>query len=335
MEGLSPTPDPSPGPDSVPSGVASATEGGIGIIVNPHASGNRRNPERSAKLGRIVGDAGQVFATQNIEELRQRLEDLHRSRIAVLGLCGGDGSISHGLSEALEVWGEDPLPPVVVLRGGTINNISRSLGGPRRVEQGVERIVAALGKGQALNVHKRAMIRVNGERHGYIVGAGLITHFLELYYEGARPGPARAAWLLLRLGLSWLVGGPAIQRVVPTIPASLRADQKLLDKSGFTLILASSVESIGLGVRPFYFAGRELGRFHMLAGDPSAGQLLGRLGHFWRGFPPRLDPLYDLAVGHLEICFEEPQRYTIDGELFGPTSTLTLDQGPTVTFIAA
>jgi diacylglycerol kinase (ATP) len=307
----------------------------IGVIVNPHASGNRRHGERAAAFERIAGDAGLVRVTHDIQELRRALAEFRDAGIEILALCGGDGSISNGLCEALAVWQGSRFPKVLVLRGGTINNISRSVGGPRRPEAGLERAVRMLREGRSPETSRRPMLAINGERHGYIFGAGLITHFLELYYEAERPGPLRAAWLLVVLGCSWLVGGEAIARVVPTLPAVLEADGTKLPHPGYTLILASGVENIGLGVRPFYRVRQRSDAFHVMAGEPTPGQLLGRLYRFWRGLPPQLDPLYDGSAQRLEIRFETPQRYTIDGELFGPDPTLTIETGPTVEFLAA
>ncbi|MFT4570531.1 MAG: diacylglycerol kinase (ATP) [Hyphomicrobiaceae bacterium] len=306
----------------------------VGVIVNPHASGNRRCPDRAEKLRGIVGSHGVVRETKDLSDLDGALEEFRDSEIEVLALCGGDGSISHGLSRALSIWGPQQLPRVVVLRAGTINNISRSVGGPVRAEKGLEAMLAGLAAGREPTICRRAMIQVNGERSGFIIGAGLITHFLELYYEGARPGPFRAAFLLVVLGCSYLIGGKRIHSVVPTVAGRVENDDQVLPQRGFTLILASTVESIGLGVRPFYLAGRKPGFFHVLAGDPTAGQLLLRLWHFWRGFPPRLDPLYDGPARRLKVSFETPQRYTIDGELFGPDDELVLETGPTIEFLS-
>ena len=36
--------------------------GGIGVIVNPYASGNRRNPRRVARFEGIMGGDGEVVA---------------------------------------------------------------------------------------------------------------------------------------------------------------------------------------------------------------------------------------------------------------------------------
>lgn len=306
----------------------------IGVIINPHAGSRRRANDRKARLAAVVGRQGDfecVVETANLEELRQALAEFHRQRVEVLAICGGDGSVCRAVSLAVEIWGAQALPVILPLHGGTMNNIARSVGVPRSSEAA---LAALVQHKQSLQLTARNVLKINDEIYGCLVGSGLVSSFLELYYEGPKPGPLGAAWLLLRLVASTVTRGALIRRVVAGRPGRATLDGQALPATEFTVILASCVESIGLGVRPFSRAGERPGYFHVLAGDPTAAQLVARLPRFWRGFPPQLDPLYDGTARSLEIQFETAQRFTVDGELFDATTRLQIESGPRVEFVS-
>jgi diacylglycerol kinase family enzyme len=306
---------------------------GIGVIVNPRASGNRGRPATADHLVAVVGGDGEVVQTENLEALDGTLHRFHERGYEVLAVSGGDGSLCHAISRAVGVWGENDLPLFVALRGGTINNVSRTIGGPTRPEAFLGKVMSAYRARRPFVTMDRPLLRVNGEIYGSIVGAGLITHFLEEYYEGSNPRPASAAGLLVRCGISWLAGGEFIRRIVPTLKARAECDSEALPYDAYTLVIASSVRHIGLGVQPFYLSGRKTGYFHVLAGPASPGQLLRKLPRFRRGFPAGLDTLYDNIARRFRIEFAEPQSFTVDGELFPAVRVLTIEAGPAVRFI--
>lgn len=307
--------------------------GGIGVVLNPNAAGNRGRGREVDRLGEIVAGSGEVAVTANLAELELTLRRFHQCGFDVIAVCGGDGSMCHTVSRVVQIWGEWRLPDFVALRGGTINNIARTIGGPARPDEMLEGIVAAYEAGRPLAGVERPLIRVNGSLYGNVVGAGLITGFLEHYYRARNPGPLAAVRLLARCGLSWLVGGKLIDAVVPRLAARAQCDGEVLPFEVFTLVLAGSVSHIGLGITPFYLSGRKKGYFHVMAGPATAGQLLGRVPRFRRGFPAGLDTLYDNMAQRFRVEFASPQSYTIDGELFGPVLVLELESGPTVRFL--
>jgi len=308
--------------------------GGIGVIVNPHARGNTRRPRRVARFKSIVGADGEVVATSDLAELDIVLARFRDDGVEIVAVCGGDGSFFHVVSRMVRLWGERPLPLLLPLRAGTINNLARTIGARRRrAESMLAHVLKDYRQGRTHEVTQRDLIRVNGEHYGYIVGAGLITNFLRLYYSGRKPGPVRAFGLLVVCGFSWIFGTSLIGGVVNTIEADVDCDGERVPHRGYTMILASSVAHIGLGVKPFYLSARKRGYYHLLAGSCTAGQLLGKLPRFFRGFPAGLDNLYDNLAARVVIEFAEPQAFTINGDILDPVRVLTLEAGPRVSFV--
>jgi diacylglycerol kinase family enzyme len=308
---------------------------GIGVVVNPHARGNRRNGRRVKRFTALVGEDGEVVATRDLAELDATLQRFHHQRVDILAVCGGDGSFHHAVSRALAIWGENDMPLLLPLRGGTINNLSRTLGARRRrPESMLAHVVKDHRQGQTHEIKQRDLIRVNGEHFGYIVGAGLIVNFLRLYYSGPRPGPIRAFRLLVLLALSHVFRTSLIKGVVKSFEADIVCDGERVPFRAFTLLLASTVAHIGLGVRPFYLSARKRGYYHLLGGPSTPGQLLSRLYRFFRGYPADLDTLYDNMARNVVVKFAEPQAFTINGDIYDPVGVLQLEPGPRVAFIS-
>ena len=308
---------------------------GIGVVINPHARGNRRKPRRRKLFEAIVGDVGTVVETGDLQELDAALAAFHAGNIEVLAVCGGDGSVFHLLSRAIDLWGEDALPPLLPLRGGTINNLSRSIGARiRRPEAMLAHVVEGLRGGRAPVLAHRDLIRVNRRDYGYVVGVGAVVRFLDLYYRARRPGPLSAFVLLVRLGLSWMFKTASIKEVMEPVEAEVCCDGSRLPFAGYSILIAASVAHLGLGVRPFYLSGTVPGRYHLLAGPSSAGRLLARLGHFALGLPARLDDLHDTAAGEVKAEFSRPQPITINGDILEPVTCLHLEAGPRVAFVS-
>jgi len=307
---------------------------GIGVIVNPHASGNRRRPRRMARFRDLVGTDGEVVATSSLAELDSALSRFREADVDILAVCGGDGSFYHAVSRVVRIWKDHELPLLLPLRAGTINNLSRTIGARRRrAESMLGHVVKDYRQGRTHVVTQRDLIRVNGDDYGYIIGAGLIVNFLRLYYSGRKPGPTRAFALLVVLAVSYVFGTSLIEGGVRTIDADIRCDGERVPFRGYTLILASSVAHIGLGVKPFYLSARKRGYYHLLAGGSTPGQLFRRLWRFFRGFPADLDSMYDNMASEVVIEFAEPQSFTINGEILDPVRVLRLGAGPRVTFI--
>jgi len=308
---------------------------GIGVIINPHASGNRRRPRRVPRFVAMVGDDGEVVATSDLEDLDASLRRFHDKGFDIVAVCGGDGSFYHAVSRIIEIWGVEDLPLLLPLRGGTINNLARSLGARRkRPESMLAHVVKDFRQGRTHEVTERDLILVNGKHYGYIVGAGLIVNFLRLYYSGRNPGPLRAFWLLARLGVSNIFKTSLIGSVVKTFHADILCDGERVPFRSFSILLASTVSHIGLGVRPFYLSARKAGWYHVLAGPSTPGQLLSSLYRFFRGFPANLPSLYDNMAQELVVEFAEPQAFTINGDVLDPVKVLRLEPGPRVSFIA-
>ena len=166
----------------------------LGVIVNPNA----RHFLRGKGVQRITEMLGaqRVVQTQSIGDLPHALESLfHEQGITVLGICGGDGTIHHTINALVHLYrsklSADPstllLPPVLLLRGGTLNIVARA----SKVEgQTVRLLRRFLRRFKQAKVRDLPLTQVNllsvrdeslRERYGFVFGSELTARCLELY----------------------------------------------------------------------------------------------------------------------------------------------------------
>lgn len=302
---------------------------GIGVVINPSAGGNRRTGDRLARLSRVVGSAGWVRETRSLEHLPEVAEECRQSEVDVLAVCGGDGTYTRTLSALHEVYAGHPLPTFLPLRAGTMNTVARAVGAPTwQPERMLAQIVAEYRQGQRLESMEHQLLRINGKFLGFMVGAGVVVGFLEEYYRSGRTGPVGAAALLGRLIASALTGGALVSKVFQWVDGSIICDEVAVTAERFSVLYASSIEDIGLGFRPTYRARERRGHFHLFAGPLDARELVSNLGKIRRGLPTASPKVHDVTTARLQVRFDRPTPYMIDGEIMPAATELVVEAGP-------
>ncbi len=241
---------------------------GIGVITNPMSRKNRKDPAVARTLAYVLGEKGQFVAPGDLEALARTARRFRDHRIEALCINGGDGTVHQSLTAMVRAYGEDPLPPVAILRGGTMNIIADSVGMRISAEAMLDQVVDAYHSGAELPERRARLLEVRLDdgppRYGFLSGNGVIAGFLEEYYRKPSPSPIDAATLLARGAVSAVVGGRTVKRLLrPWSGAPVLDGQRWPDQE-WVAIAVGTVEQMGLGFRVF----------HRLAANPDALQVV-------------------------------------------------------------
>jgi diacylglycerol kinase family enzyme len=305
---------------------------GIGVVTNPRSRMNKRDPASMRKLGYLIGSRGSAEATRDLDDLYRVAEEFKRAEIDILGINGGDGTIHHTLTAFVKTYGEQPLPAVAILRGGTMNTIANSYGIKGDPARLLFEVVDKYHNNEPFDMLEKEILAV-GDAYGCIFGTGIIYNFLEAYYGTGNPSPSVAAKLILRAVASALVGGPLVRRMTRRFRARVTVDGDTWARDDFLSVAAACVEQIGLGFRPFY-RWQQQSAFQILGiHAPSALGFISELPRIHRGRPMRRDKVID-AVAR-EVVFENdgPIEYIIDGDSYTADRRLRLGLGPKLRFL--
>jgi diacylglycerol kinase family enzyme len=310
--------------------------GGIGIVNNPRSRRNRRHPALVRRLRERLGDEGEVVDASTPDELEHAVTRFRRARVDVLGVNGGDGTGHYVLSAFARAYGEEPLPPVLLLRGGAMNTVAHGhgiRGGPERILEGV---LARRRHGFPLRTVARDLLRVSADggppRYGFIFGTGAIVTFLDIYYASASPSPATAAWLVARAVGSALVRGRLARALTRRERLRVASDGDEWPDASYLTVAAATTPDIGFGFLAFARCGEQPGSFHAVGVTGSVGQIARAMPRLRRGAPWRRRLAQDEVARELVIEGDRP-RFTIDGDLYPAERTVVVETGPPVEIV--
>jgi len=306
---------------------------GIGLITNLKSRANLKDPGRSRRLGYLIGSHGRAQATGSLGDLERTCQEFARERIDVLGISGGDGTLHHTLTAMIRAYGDQPLPSIAILRGGTMNTVANALGIVGDTRDLLFELVDKQRQGVALPTFDKAVLQI-GNRYGFIFGNGIIYNFLHEYYARGNPSPATATRLILAAVGSTVVKGPLSQRIYRRFRARVTADGERWACEDYVTVAAAVVDQIGLGFKPFYRCNEDPRGFALLGIHTNALGFAVELPNILAARPMRKDKAID-AVAH-EVVFEPldgPLEYIIDGDTYREEGPLTLKTGPTLRFV--
>ncbi len=311
---------------------------GIGIITNPHSRRNKRYPERMRRLGYMLGRHDTYELTNRIEDIEAVAREFKANDIDILALNGGDGTNHVTLSQFIEVYGDDPLPKIALLRGGTMNTVSNALGIRGKPSTLLANLVEKYYTGRPFETSMRDILKVTDDersRYGFIFGNGLVANFLELYYDTDDPSPATAAVLLTKAIATLPVGGgELIESIIRPFRASIEMPHETWPERDYSAVIASTVDQIGLGFRPFIRCQEKEGTFHLLGVTSGAFGVTTSFPRIRLGLPLNEDKFPSEVAPRAIFRSPDPISYTIDGDMhIADSGEVTLECGPRLEII--
>jgi diacylglycerol kinase family enzyme len=307
-------------------------DAGVAVLLNPQAgSGNTELAALSSQVGG-GGFAAHVGTPAELWEFARRAQ---REAVAIVAVCGGDGTLGRVATALAQCYGEGELPALAPLGGGTMNTIARSLGMRRPRPEATLRSLLA---GDASRTSQSTM-RIDGAegrtRIGFMMGAGVPARFLWRYEQGARLGAWRAARVLGELIGSALIGGRAARELFVTVDGKASVDGRDLGLTRLSIVYAAVIDDIGLGFRPTPRARERLGTFQVLVGDARAMDLARALPRLRSDRGIGGEPWIDVCGSSLDVAFGEPTVYMVDGDVEAPVRQLDVRAGPIIQMLVA
>lgn len=316
------------------------------VIVNPHAAAGGGRAQLAALSQVAAGRRTpiRVVMTDTRAALRRAAASFAAAGVELVGVCGGDGTVMATLTALCRAYGPAHVPRLLLLRGGTANTIASNLGlrgAPRDV---LRRLLRLLDAGLVPAVRPWDTLRVQAlgdperERYGFLFAAAMGARFLEAYYQPPAGGLGRvfagpggsmlwAGALALRTAGSCLIGGAYAQRVFAETEVALEVDGAAVPQGRFRHIVAATVVDVGLGMRVAWQAGRQAGRFHLVASALPLWSMALQLPRTLTGAPLVGPGHVDRLAARARLRFPAPELYTLDGDLMR-AAEIDLAAGP-------
>lgn len=297
-----------------------------------------------------------VIETRSMEELDAAADELAREVPDAVVLAGGDGSYMAGVTALVRSFtaagrSEDALPPIALAPGGTVSTVARNWGfrwrargllsgGEDKAARYAARLVDAVARGRAV-VTERPTLRATDDRAsrvGFIVGAGLVSRFFEVYDEEGARGYRGAASIVARVFAGSFARGVLAQRILTPVPCTITVDGVVAPFDRTSLVCASVVRDLGIGIHLLYRAGEETERFHVVATPLGPSRLGPQLPLVVAGRPLLGAGNVDTLARSVELRFrgrddDGDGAYVLDGELLR-TGRVVIGAGPVLRILS-
>ena len=304
----------------------------IGVVTNPRARENATDLARIERLRRILDNEGVFREARTLDEIADIAREFRRSGIDILAIDGGDGTLHHTLSAFIPIYNGEDLPPIALLRGGTMNTIANSLGIKGLSEAILQRIISTVRGQVVLGVVRANILKVN-DRYGFIFGLGFPVSLLNTYYRGKGRGRGKTIRVLTKILISTLEKEGADSIFFNPFEADIWLDGEKLPIGRYTGILGSTVKEVGLGFKPTRRVREREGLFQILCMDMGPKRMAMNALKVLLGMELGDEKLIDRMVTRSVIKLERAADMQIDGEIFKSPKEIQLHVGPAIRFI--
>lgn len=300
----------------------------IGIIVNLNSRKYKRSKDAHyGKLEQIGGEFAVVRYTRKIEDIAHVAKEFKYLNVDYIAPSGGDGTLHHVITQCANVYKKN-LPPVLILKSGTMNNVATSInlkGGSFSI---LKRAIELLRKGKDLPLIERNTMEIDGN-YCFLFGNGITSDFLDRYYS---IGKSYTKLVILIKKTIFEALAPSKSQLFKGFDGTICFDEIQLPYLNVLGTLVGTVETVGMGFYPLFRANERHDAFHAIAFAMKPMDLLKKLIHIKMGLPIQHPLYFDKTVRSIRIVSNQPFVYTMDGDLYKSDGRLTVSIGIKVAF---
>ncbi len=304
---------------------------GIGVISNANARLNKVSPLLKDSLNFIVGRRGEVVSTYSLEEVGLAVRDFKRYDVDMIAISGGDGTIHRTIEGLIREYGDDEMPPLLLLPSGTQNMIPRSFG---IRNNSIATMLLALTRYKhniPMRVIRRNLLTVN-EHTAFLFGIGVPTRYLRAHYARGTSHMHAASLLGIYIWEGMRKGIKA-QRLLEPMRMTCSMDGGPPVEMTPNAIFCSFTEEIALHFRCFPRAGWQQGSFETLITESSIASTIASLPLLWFGTTLPLPQMRRKMLSSMHMQLETPEPFTLDGDLYNPVTEFRIGVGPELRFV--
>ncbi|MGA9251505.1 MAG: diacylglycerol kinase family protein [Roseobacter sp.] len=312
----------------------------IGLISNPLSRANRK----SGGVAALVAASADICVSQPCDH-DQLMDDLKRfaqESVELIVIDGGDGTVRDVVSSIHHAY-KDAWPVFAILPSGKTNVIAGEVGHFEAGFKGWQRLIAIRDAGRLGRVEKRcAALEITWPECDEPMQRGFLLGFAA-FAEGKRIAEEKLHPMGIAKGLAVAIaiGGVLRRNLMPGSKngkasgdvGSVRVDGAEIDINRHFLVLASTLDRLTLGLRPFWDRGT--GQINWL--DISAPPKRVFLGALLLAMGKRKSWMVQggYASGRaesLDIKFDEP--FVLDGELYDTRGYVRISASQPIRFVS-
>jgi len=303
----------------------------IYVLLNPHARNFRLHRASIDKYENFDYDGLKIFKSGDIGELNVNVKKVFRDKPDYICIGGGDGTIHVVLTELIKVYKTSSLPPILILKEGTMDNIARTIHLEGHGDAILGRLISAVKNRINIPVFRRDTIQIDN-RYGFIFGLGFITNFLKLVYSTGEKGTLRNTYVGAKTIVEALLN-ITDGEVFVNMDLAIEADGREISINPVTGILSGTVEHIGMGFSPLIEAAVVPGKFQTIILGMEPRHVLFNIHKLKHGDKVSEPGYANFHSTSMIIKNNIKFEYTIDGDIYTSDGTLNVRSGPAIDLI--
>jgi len=303
----------------------------VGVIINPNAKKFRIGKDSINTYLNQKKDNIFVNTPQNIEELKEVSKTYKKEKLDYICIGGGDGTIHLVLSELINAFHPSAIPPILILKEGTMNNIARSVKLKGKGLVLLDTLLKKIEENKIIETVNRLTIKVN-DKYCFLFGTGFVTNFLNKVYSGQEKG----FFANLKVGFMCfkeVFFNAKDDGIFKLTEQAIFIDEKKVLINPIYGILAGTVEHIGMGFSPLIEAVKSDGTFQAIVLGVHPRVILRHLNKIRTG--KRIKSPKYLNVFGKSILIKQKGifEYTMDGDIYSTKNELKISIGPKVKLV--
>ncbi len=297
-----------------------------GILINPNAKKFRTRKSSLKNYTHIHSDRLIIRATESEDDIKNVISEFQSIGCDYIGVAGGDGTLHLAVTEMMKIYGPGKIPPLLILREGTMDNVARTIDLEGKGPDLIKRLLWAIENKKEIKIHKRDTIKIN-DKYCFLFGTGLVTNFLNEAYNGKEKGFIRN----IQVGFSAFIEGlrnEANGRIFNWMDGEIYIDGKKLGINPVNGILAGTVEHIGMGFSPLMSASKEKKSFQVIITAMPPLKLIKNINRLRTGKTIDDKGYYNTICKKIKLIFPGDFDYTMDGDIYKASNELVVETGP-------
>jgi diacylglycerol kinase family enzyme len=235
------------------------------------------------------------------------------------------------LTELIKAYKSKSLPPILILREGTMDNIARSVKLKLKGPLLLDRLLKKIADNEKIETHDRYTIKIN-DKYGFLFGTGFITNFLDKVYSGKEKGTYRNIQVGL-IGFKEALLNTTDGEIFKFTEQSIHIDFNEVKINPVSGILSGTVEHIGMGFSPLNEAVQSNGTFQTIILGITAREILFNINKFRVGKRIKSDNYLNTLCKSITIKQKGNFKYTMDGDIYTAKDELKAFIGTKVSLV--
>ena len=318
----------------------------IVAISNPRSGRNKRGGFEKFKNSLTGFPAIVHIVTTNQTDLIEALDKCKQFACNILIVNGGDGTLLQILTYLKKPENKAFDPQLVLLQAGTTSMAYGDVGCKGKINAVLAKIIGYSGGDiQQLNHTKRSVLQMTIPAKSQVVcgmffGGGAIYNGIlycrqKIHTKGVR-GEVGPSVAMLRYILDWLT----VNKMTTSTRACVQADDMDVIEGDFTIITATTLKRLLMGVYPFWGNATSKSNVFVTLIKRNAPKATKAFLKILSGNKPgvEIEDDYYRSLSPSKVTLDIYDGFTLDGELFGEPGCLTqvvIESAGEVTFLTA